>query len=122
MSVTHEETKDIPLIYPLISVTMRTVAYVNGRPIDSEGEEIFNMDQLTPREAAARLVSMLSDFEAYVSKVVETANSPEAQKDLQRILDENARPAQPPSANPPSSPALAEDQGVTAVPSGSPAA
>ncbi len=117
-----EDVKNIPLIYPLIAIRLRTVAIVNGRPIDNECEEVINMDQLTPREAASAVVQLLGDFERYVSKVVETASSPEGQNELQRILDQHAPPARPPSEDPPLLIPLAVDQGTDTTPSDPPAA
>lgn len=102
MTIKEEDVKDIPLVYPLIAIRLRTVSVVNGRPIDNECEEVLNMDQLTPKEAATAIVQLLGDFEGYVSKVVETANSPAAQNELQNILDTHGRPEQPPPEDPPS--------------------
>lgn len=122
MPLKEEDVKEIPLVYPLIAIRLRTVAWINGRGIDSECEEVINMDQLTPKQAAAAVVRLLGDFEGYVSKVVETANSPAGQRELQNILDTHARPEPLPSADPPSSPSQATDQGAGTAPSDPPAA
>lgn len=117
MSIKAEEVKEIPLIYPLISVTMRTVAWVNGRGIESECQELLNMDALTPEQAAAAVVLLLGEFEKYVSKVAETANSPAGKQELQSILDEHARPVPPPSEGPPLTLPPVTDQGMGMAPS-----
>lgn len=106
-----EEHPDVPLIYPLIEVTYRTVAIVNGRRMDTNASTVLNMDQMTQNQAATELGLVLAEFEKYVAKVVETVDSEQGQTALQNILD-NHSPAQSTSeAEPPSSPdpSLEED-------------
>lgn len=109
MGTKVEEVTEVPLTYPLVSITLRTVAVVKGRRIDNECEEVLNLDTLDARDYNATLGRLLRDFEAYVSKVIETASSPKAQDALQNILDTHQRPAPLPPADPPSLPQQAED-------------
>lgn len=120
MPIKEEEITEIEVVYPIISIKLQTVAISKGRRINNECEEILNLDLLTPEEAAAAVVKLLSEFESYVSKVVETANSPQGQRELQNILEQNARPAPLPSEDPPSLQQQEADQGSSMAPSGLP--
>lgn len=114
MDMTTEEIQDIPLIYPLVSVTFRTVAVVNGRRIDNECEIVLNMDQTA--QSLVDLGKTYADFENYVSRVSDLVNSPQGQDELQSILDTSEQARLTNSTNPPSSPLAATDQDPDTAP------
>lgn len=90
MTNTVEEIKEIPLIYPLVSVTFRTVQIIDGRPIDSTCEEVLNLKELGD-ELPKRLNVMVNEFRGYLKKLRQTVQNPQGRDALQRILD-NPRP------------------------------
>ena len=112
----NDNQREVPLVYPLISVMLRTTAVVGGRVVESECEEVLNMDELTSPEAAEAVSALLLAFEEYVSKVSEAAGSPQGQSELQRILDEHARPQPPFPEDPPSSHSELEALGQGTLP------
>lgn len=120
MAAKPEEVKELPLVYPLISITLRTVSIVDGRRINNECEEILNMDQLSLGQAAVAVAKLVEEFEAYVSKVVATAGSAQGRRELQSILDTHARLGPQPSRDLPSLPSAPEGQGASMEPSGLP--
>lgn len=72
--------EEIQLIYPIVSLTIKTASIIDGRPCQQECEEIFNIEQ--PFDAAP----LFSEFRAYVAKVRKTAE--DNKEKLQQIEDE----------------------------------
>lgn len=113
-----EEVTEIPLIYPMISVTLKTTTIVDGRPIVSECEEIIDLSS-TKRTPLAVLIG---EFRDYVEKIIATAQSPQARDALQNILDTHSRDQQQRSTDLPSSPGSQGDPAQGTLPLEPPAA
>lgn len=97
----QEEVKEIPLIYPLVSVTIRSVSVVDGNRVLHECEEIVNIKSTGPKE----LAKLANDFRAYVNAVIRQATSQQGRDALQNIRDtppqeQLRRPEDPPSSTP----------------------
>lgn len=99
-----EEVTEIPLIYPLVSVTLKTCTVVDGRPIVSECEEVMDLSDMKRQS----LGSLIVEFRDYVEKVIATAQSPQARDALQNILDNHSRDPLPNPVNPPLKPGSLE--------------
>lgn len=82
----QEEVKEIPLIYPLISVTFKTVTVVDGRPIQNECEEVFDARD----HEGKKILHLFREFKGYVKKVQATVKSQQARDALQNILDNHS--------------------------------
>lgn len=101
-----EEVKDVPLVWPLVSVTLKTVNMVDGRPVLTECEEVINMQK--NNHISNDMSRLGREFKAYVRRVIDSASSPQTREALQNILDNHARPAPLTSEDHPSSPQAQE--------------
>ena len=105
-----EEVKDIPLVYPLLSVTFRTVQMVEGRPIDSSCEEIINM-KLAGNDLTKKINVLLNEFRGYLKKVRESVDSQQGRDALQRTLDNHSQAPSRRSTDHPSLPVSEAESG-----------
>lgn len=76
----HDKVIEVPIIYPVVSITLKTVSVIDGRACQQECEEIFNADQDFD---AMRLVGEFKDYVAKVRKAAE-----DNKEKLQQIADE----------------------------------
>lgn len=109
--MSQEIPKDIPLIYPLVEIIMRTVTIVDGNRVAQEGAEVVNIKTVTPKD----LGKLANDFRQYVNAVTRAAMSQPTRDAIQRIRDTEPpakwRSPIDPQALPVSS--AASDQGST---------
>lgn len=114
-----EGVKEIPLLYPLVSITLRTVAIVDGRRIDNGCEEILNLED-TENNLPIDIHQLVHQFKDYVQKVIASASSQQGRDALRHILDNQPPDRSPHLVNPPSSPASEEDSTQGTLPLDSP--
>lgn len=79
---------DIPLVYPLVSISFRTTQIVDGRPVFSECEELIPFNTNDTAKAINKLVD---EFRKYLKKLRESVNSQQGRDALQNILDTQSR-------------------------------
>lgn len=105
--VEAEEVTEIPLVYPLVSVTLKSVSIVNGNAVLHECEEVIDVRRgMAAKKKMSRLVQ---EFKGYVQKVIESAQSQQGRDALQNIRDTHSQGQSPPTEGPPSSPGAVAD-------------
>lgn len=117
----QEEVKEIPLIYPLMSFTLRTVQMVDGRPVESACEEIINMKE-AGNDLPKRLNKLVNDWRTYLKKIRETVESQPGRDALQNTLDKHSQDRLRRPEDRPSSPAPEADPDQGSLPLDPPAA
>lgn len=80
-----EETIDVPLTYPLVSVVLRTTQMIEGKPIYSECEEVLNLKVLG-NDTPKAMNKLMNDFRTYLKRLRDTINSSEGQERLAQML------------------------------------